>query len=129
MSDSFIGDRALKVLGKALQVSAKRHRLITSNIANVDTIGYRPKDLDFKQALNREMSKTHQGLVRTHPSHANGLPPADLAGKVRSSDQDQVNIDIEMNNLVENNIKYRTSVEMLIRKMTIIRHAISEGGR
>ncbi len=134
MSDSFVSDHALKLLGKALHVSVKRHRLITSNIANVDTIGYQPKDLDFKAALNREMSKNGEGLARTHPGHVTGQPGADLAGRERPFsgnpyDQGQVNIDVEMNSLVENNIKYRSSVEMLIRKMGLIRHAIVEGGR
>ncbi|MBW1995069.1 MAG: hypothetical protein JRI77_11575, partial [Deltaproteobacteria bacterium] len=42
---------------------------------------------------------------------------------------DPVNIDTEMTHLIENNLKYRTSVEMLLRKMGMLKHAITEGGR
>ena len=42
---------------------------------------------------------------------------------------DSVNIDTEMTHLVENNIKYRTSTEMLLRKLDKLRYAIREGGR
>ncbi|MCP4670139.1 MAG: flagellar basal body rod protein FlgB, partial [Desulfobacula sp.] len=32
-------------------------------------------------------------------------------------------------NLMENNIKYRATAEMLLRKMTILNYSIDEGGR
>lgn len=41
MSDLFIFDKTYSVLGKALDISEKRNSLITSNIANMDTIGYK----------------------------------------------------------------------------------------
>lgn len=34
-----------------------------------------------------------------------------------------------MESLVENNINYRTTAEMMMRKITLLKHAISEGGR
>lgn len=48
MSGSRIFDSTYGLLGNALDVSSRRHNLITSNIANIDTIGYKPVDLDFK---------------------------------------------------------------------------------
>ena len=42
---------------------------------------------------------------------------------------DSVNIDREMMNLMENNIKYRTTVEMKLRKSKITSYAIEEGGK
>ena len=55
MVDSILFDRAVDVMHKALNVSSERNRLITSNIANVDTIGYTPTDLDFKETLSQAM--------------------------------------------------------------------------
>jgi flagellar basal-body rod protein FlgB len=40
---------------------------------------------------------------------------------------DSVNIDTEMANLVENNLTYRTTTELLLRKTAILRTAITEG--
>lgn len=42
---------------------------------------------------------------------------------------DSVNIDTEMMNLMENNVKYKSTTEMLLRKMTILNYAIDEGGK
>ena len=42
---------------------------------------------------------------------------------------DSVNIDTEMMNLMGNNIKYRTIVELKLRKSKIKNYAIDEGGK
>ena len=133
MAELFKSNTAFKVLEKSLDISAKRHRLITNNIANVDTIGYVPKDLDFKQTLQEAMEDGSGDLFRTHPKHLERQPATrevqTKATRSGAQELDPVNIDREMTSLVENNIKYRTGVEMLLRKMGLLRHAITEGGR
>jgi flagellar basal-body rod protein FlgB len=134
MTDLFIFDKTYDVLGKSLDISERRNRLITSNIANMDTIGYKPKDLDFKKTLKLEMEKQTGGISRTHQKHFKNDITSEISGNVRERqggeyDLDSVNIDTEMTKLTENNIMYRTTVEMLLRKMTILKQAITEGGR
>lgn len=134
MSDSFVFDNTAEFLSKAMDVSARRHRLISGNIANMDTLGYKPKDLDFKKTLQRELEKGPQGLTRTHPKHFDVGIDTGLSRRLGTTEgtenyPDPVNIDTEMTHLVENNIKYRTSIEMLLRKMGMLRQAITEGGR
>ena len=128
-----IFDETYHFLGKSLNVATKRHGLIAGNIANLDTVGYTPKDIDFKKTLEMEMEKGAEKLSRTNARHYSvGTDTSTFRAEVDSdgfNSEDPVNIDTEMNKLVENNIKYRTSVEMLKRKMSIIKHAITEGGR
>ena len=130
MADLFETHSAWKVLEKALNISAERHRLITNNLANIDTIGYSQKDLDFKQALQEAMRDRTDGLIRTHPKHM-AKPPVSYAVQTQDDMQEPktVNIDQEMTHLVENNIKYRTSIEMLLRKINMLTHSISEAGK
>ncbi|MFO7886254.1 MAG: flagellar basal body rod protein FlgB [Desulfobacteraceae bacterium] len=138
MTESRLFNRTYDVISGALDVSARRHNLITGNIANIDTIGYQPSDLDFKETLenmvNRKSSRT-SGMERTHNRHYSGIDPSIYSMDGRSSEDvdlehlDSVDIDTEMSHLVENNIKYRTTTEMLVRKMNILRHAIQEGGK
>jgi len=136
MADSRIFGHTTEVINKALDVSARRHKLIAGNIANMDTIGYKPSDLDFNKTLKRLMGdKEPDYLEKTHPRH---LPPVQnekFAMKGSDSEEvdlyhlDSVNIDTEMMNLMENNIKYRTTTEMLLRKMKLLQYSIDEGGR
>ncbi len=136
MADSRIFGHTSKIIAKALDVSAKRHNLIAGNIANMDTIGYNPQDLDFNRTLKRAMDeKEPDFLDKTHQKH---LSPSDedlFAMKGQNSEDvdiyhlDSVNIDTQMMNLMENNIKYRTTTELLLRKMKILNYSIDEGGR
>jgi len=136
MTDSRLFGHTSQMIGKALNVSAKRHNLIAGNISNMDTIGYKPTDLDFNQTLKRAMGeKEPDYLDKTHSKH---LSPDDsgsfsMTGK-NSEDVDiyhldSVNIDTEMMNLMENNIKYKTIVELKLRKSAITNYAIDEGGK
>ncbi|MEA1968751.1 MAG: flagellar basal body rod protein FlgB [Thermodesulfobacteriota bacterium] len=137
MTDSRIFNRTYEVLSSSLDVSSRRHNLITSNIANMDTIGYKPKDLDFKKTLDKVLGNGKLGPVMemTNNKHFSGVDTSafsingNLSESVDLQHLDSVDIDTEMTHLVENNIKYRTTTEMLLRKMNILRHAIQEGGR
>lgn len=133
MADLFDTNSAWNVLEKSMDISAERHRLITNNIANIDTIGYEAKDLDFKKALQEALEARPGDLIQTHPKH---IAPTPASGALRikkaAVSQDTVapvDIDQVMTHLAENNIKYRTSVEMLLRKMNILKHSIAEAGR
>jgi flagellar basal-body rod protein FlgB len=131
MVDSILFDKAVDVMHKALNISSERNRLITSNIANVDTIGYAPTDMDFKETLLQAMeSPAESTLARTDQRHfETGAAANSEEGVYLKSSTAAVDIDQEMTNLAENNLKYRTSSEMLMRKLNLIKYSITEGGR
>ena len=137
MSDSRIFGRTAQMIGKALDISAKRHNLIAGNIANMDTIGFVPRDLDFKQTLKQAMDEPEPDFLdKRHSDHLSGIEETlsgDMDGvNVEDVDiyhLDSVNIDREMMSLAENNILYRTTTELLLRKMKILQYSIDEGGK
>jgi len=132
MVDLLISDKTINLLEKSLDVSARRHRIITNNLANQDTMGYQPKELDFRKTLEQELEKGQGPVTRTHAKHLKHRSIPSRLARDRAAGQSgsgPFDIEKEMTNLMENNIKYRTSVEMLIRKMGILKNAIVEGGR
>ncbi|VFQ43522.1 flagellar basal body rod protein FlgB [Desulfoluna butyratoxydans] len=118
-------DSTYAMLGKAMDVSARRHNLITGNIANMDTVGYKAKDLDFQKTLEMEMTRGGGPLDRTHDKHLQGRPAG--AFDAEMEEDAPVDLDREMSRLVENNIRYRSTVEMMMRKVATLRDAIGEG--
>ena len=137
MAESRIFGHTVKMIAKSLDISARRHNLIAGNIANMDTIGYKPSDLDFNQTLKRALDEGEPDyLDKTHSNHLTGTgekEPLNMNGE-NSEDVDiyhldSVNIDREMMNLTENNIQYRATTELLLRKMKILEYAIDEGGK
>lgn len=136
MADSRIFGHTSKLIGKALDVSTRRHNLIAGNIANMDTIGFKPSDLDFNTTLKRMMKeKEPDFLEKTDPRHLPAEDEDSVAMKGMDSEEvdiyhlDSVNIDTQMMNLMENNIKYRSTTEMLLRKMQMLNYSIDEGGK
>jgi flagellar basal-body rod protein FlgB len=110
----------------SLDIAKERHGLITSNIANLDTPGYRAKDIDFTDALKDAMEGTSVDLSRTSPCHFGSMtsyPEPPLSGT------GSVDIDKEMSKIAENNLRYRASVEVLLGKLSKLKFAIMEGGR
>lgn len=136
MTESRIFGHTSQVIGKALNVSARRHNLIASNISNMDTIGYKPTDLDFNQTLKRAMGeKEPDYLDKTHSKHLSPDDGEPFSMNGKDSEEvdiyhlDSVNIDTQMMSLMENNIKYKTIVELKLRKSTMTSYAIDEGGK
>ena len=137
MADSRIFGHTYEMITKSMDISTRRHNLIAGNIANMDTIGYTPSDIDFQSALNRAMTEPEPDyLDKTNAKHLAGNIEGST-GQINGMDSedvdiyhlDSVNIDTEMMNLMENNVKFRSTAEMLLRKMTILNYAIDEGGQ
>ena len=122
-------------LEKAISIAQQRNAVITSNISNLDTPGYKTKDINFKSELAKALETNHQkDLVRTNPRHIsmqmNGeqmIEPFEEQGEWNG--YNWANIDSEMTKLTENNLVYRTAVEALLRKMSLLKEVIREGGR
>ncbi|MFH0728883.1 MAG: flagellar basal body rod protein FlgB [Pseudomonadota bacterium] len=132
MAGSLVIDTTTRFLGKALNVSSKRQGLISSNVANIDTVGYKAKDIDFKKTLVQALDGQTTGkLVHTHPKHFRRSDSIEISETARAGELSSGTIDIdqEMARLAENNIQYRTSVELLLRKMSMLRNTITDGGR
>ena len=131
-------DRAPQILKRALDFQSERQLLISSNISNMDTPGYQAKDIDFKGALRAALG-SGRGLAMktTHGRHIgpNSMNIAGLNADVLTeadsskSNGNNVNIDKEMMKLAENQISYNATIQMLSKRSSTIRAAISENAQ
>ncbi|MCL2670057.1 MAG: flagellar basal body rod protein FlgB [Syntrophaceae bacterium] len=113
MMEKFLFDKNFTLLSDMLDYRTKRHQLITSNIANLDTPGFRPSDLVFERELDKQRRKLR--LTETHPKHMQPKGRGDIPYELVTSTEG-VKLDHEMANLAENNMLHNTSIEMLVRK-------------
>jgi flagellar basal-body rod protein FlgB len=132
-----------RLLTASLHVHSARHSILTANVANADTPGYRPRDIDFARMLQtvvqpEEGSVGNQGgvtLVSTHPLHhqQHGFPLSESDSESTEGeealDRNQVDLDGEITRLVENTLQHETSLTLLSRTLGSLRYAISEGRR
>lgn len=134
MPDRLSFARAFSVLEKAAGLAQQRQTYISSNISNLETPNYRPKDIDFKTALSRAL-ESDQGIQveKTNPGHMDlrGNSPHDVEPfeeKTQWNGYNWVDIDREMTNLMKNNLMFRTAIETLLRKIALLKEVIREGG-
>lgn len=104
---------------RALHVRALYHRVIAGNISNVDTPGYKEKEIDFKAELERGLQGAKELRVRER-ADGDGL---------NSIDGNTVNIEKQMVEMAENTVMYNTLVQIITKNFSILRYVINEGKR
>ena len=135
MPNNFSFSKSFRALETAITITQQRHNLIAANISNLDTPGFKAKDLDFKSAMARALkSGPEMNLVTTDSGHidpgknnVHGIETCEEGNEYNGINW--VDIDNEMRKLTENKLMYRTAVEALLRKIVLLKEVIREGGR
>lgn len=115
-------------LEKALDASWLRNEVISNNIANVDTPGYKRKTVKFEEFLNQEMktSKIQSGQTRLNASDI--LVSEDTSSLSYRIDGNNVDIEQEMALMAMNSIRYNTMIQKMNGDFQKLRNVI-RGGR
>lgn len=109
----------LKLIEKALSLRSLYHRLISGNIANANTPGYRAKTIDFQSEMKRNVKRLED--VR--------ILEAEGAGGLSQPDGNTVEMEREVANLLENSLMYNAIVQILVKKFSLMKYIINEGRR
>lgn len=123
-------NKVVNLISRQLNERVVRGELIASNIANVDTPGYKSQDLQFGKILSEKMESIN--LKKTHPKHIDDNPSGLQAGQVvenpNSGRPDGNNVDIneEILKLTKNSMEYNGRVELLARRMSQIKDSINQ---
>ncbi len=134
-------DNTLARLERSLDVRLVRENVLAANVANVDTPGFRAKDVDFVAALNTidGAAKNDGGVslpeaptLAATDSDAKGLaakdlPILDLPGGGATFDGNTVDLDRTMVAMAENAIQYGASARAAGKKLAILRYVASDG--
>ena len=123
-------DKALGISPQVLTLRAQRTQLLSANIANSDTPGYKARDIDFQSAM-RAASGQQQGMTRTHDRHLNagGTSGAAIEPMYRlpgqpSLDGNTVEGQREHAEFMDNAIRYQASLNLLDGRINSLRTAI-----
>jgi len=133
-------DSTIGALNTSLNLRQMNETLISGNIANADTPGYKSKTIDFESKLKEVLGVPaieggELSPVATHPGHA-GFKDTDPVDPeiiddpngVEALDGNTVDRSAEMAKMVENQLLYNANVEMLRKKLGMLRYGITEGG-
>ncbi|MFZ7125672.1 MAG: flagellar basal body rod protein FlgB [Desulfobacterales bacterium] len=127
-------DETLSRLERSLDRRSRNHQLISSNIANLDTPGYKAFKMVMSDASAGE-SRRPLGVERTDESHLASRTEAGGAGyRIETSwedptlmrgDGNTVDLDREMTDLAENTLMYHAGIRMTSKQFQLIMTAIN----
>ena len=118
----------MALIQQSMNIRNERQGLIQSNIANIETPGYKSQDFSFSQVMD---TIRHKGgkLAKTNSSHIQ-LDPVELT-KSRQfyKDERPVDLDEEMVKLSENQLFYEIAAKLMAKSFDGLKYAIDEGGK
>jgi flagellar basal-body rod protein FlgB len=114
-------------LQKALDASWLRNEVISNNIANVDTPGYKRKTVKFEEFLSSEMKTGKISKGQTRLKSSDIMVSQDYSTLSYRSDGNNVDIENEMAELATNSLRYNTLIQKMNGDFQNLRKVIRGG--
>ena len=111
----------------------QRLQVVNSNLSNIDTPGYKSKDVSFHATMQELLSENSINLRTDRPEHkgmVQAFPQAqvfEVQGLTSREDQNNVDLDKEMRKLSETSFAYALITQMVRGKFRTIASSINEG--
>ena len=113
---------------------SQRQKIVASNLANIDTPGFKTKEITFHATIDELLTAEPSGrLRRTRERHIEADPPGpenivfEPRGLVERADRNNVDIDREMMKVSETTFGYSMMTQMLRGKYQKLATSINEG--
>ncbi|MGD0225387.1 MAG: flagellar basal body protein [Terriglobia bacterium] len=116
---NWIETPSMERLEHYLDLVTFRHELISSNLANVDTPGYRTQDVDFEGEMRRAEQRLAGNPFAPHVQQVKGL--------IERPDGNNVSLERETLALARVQLQYKAGVELLRNEIHMLQSAINEG--
>jgi len=121
----------IAALGRQMNHAVARETVAASNLANLDTPGYRAREVTFSDTLDQELEQSAP-LARTAAGHLGDANVA-AAGTTETSglptrrDGNNVQLDRELVALSRASSDFSAAQTALAAKFRLVRYAINEG--
>ncbi len=118
-------DKGFNVLHKMIQAAGVRQEVISSNIANADTPGYKAKDVKFGNFVEKAGR-----LMTTDPKHVSKGKGSEISANVTVEenpswgDANNVELNVEVAKMTENSLLHNAAVTILAKKIKMFKAAI-----
>ena len=125
--------RGVDRLQRALDYHVSRHNVLSSNIANVETPGFRPLELLREPAQNDgaslPLAVTAEGHVSlSSEEHERDYEAREDRTTAPGANGNAVSLEQEMAKLAANDIRYEGAVKLVTQQLASLRYAANDGG-
>ena len=121
----------INVLTKAADASWTRNEIITNNLANVDTPGYKRKDVSFQNYLLQELTSGDSTSLRNRVNdvevgNLNATVYTDFSELSYRLDGNNVDIDTENVEFASNQLYYQTVLDTINHQFSMLKAAMQK---
>ncbi len=125
------------LLFSQLNFRGERQKVISSNIANIDTPNYKTKDLVFEHELNKVKEPRLQ-LAQTSSNHIPNVNPmrnlpnprlVEVQGLQEQNDGNNVNIDTQMGEMSKNKVIFDALQSSIKKDSRLFRSVIESSAK
>lgn len=118
----------LAALGRQLNQAVARQTIAASNLANLDTPGYRTRDVSFDDALDDQLGGLQRTGTSVPPGSGGGTPTVvEAQGLPSRRDGNNVQLDRELLAMTKAAGDFSKAQTALTAKFRLVRYAINEG--
>jgi flagellar basal-body rod protein FlgB len=116
----------LSTLEQFLKLTTAREQAISSNMANVDTPGYRTRDINFEAEMKKATDNSAPLLQNAGFSLVHG-PGTEVKGLMERPDGNNVNLDREGLLMSETQLQYQMGIQLVKHQFHSLLSAINGG--
>ena len=110
-------------VAQAMSRASQRHSLLSGNLANVNTPGYKRRDLDFSIALEQEMGRPS---ILDKWQQERSVTKGEGGGSLRL-DGNNVDMEKEVMAIAETELRYQALSDMAAQYFAGLKNVIREG--
>lgn len=135
MDSGMFASTTIPLLQEVVRFSQARHAILAGNIANLDTPGYKVRDLsveDFQERLQAVIQSRRQPAATRSPGEPDGQASL-LLGQVAEEpktilyhDKSNVGIEHQVTEMVKNQMQHNLALSVMRSQFRLLEMAISE---
>lgn len=135
MFQNLFNSTTIPVLEQVVNFSEARHTVLAGNVANMDTPGYKARDLsqkDFQERLAKAIEARRQPPAYHSSGEPDYEPPEALAEvsknpkSILHHDESNVGIEHQVTEMVKNQMQHNMALTVMVQQFHLLQAAISE---
>lgn len=135
IADSLFQGSSIPVLEQVVQFTQRRHEILAGNVANLDTPGYRVRDLsqgEFESRLQRAIDQRDQTQSTRSLGNASsdtGNPLNEVSDdfeRMLYHDESNVSLEEQTREILKNQGRHNMAITIMVSQFELLQAAISE---
>jgi len=122
-----LNDSNFRIMQKSLDALWLRQKVISNNIANIDTPGYKSKRVEFENILNNQLTSLNNDQGTNDQLQSREPQIIEDNKYIMREDGNNVDIDAQNIELVRTQIQYEYMTRMISSAISREKYAITEG--